>query len=49
MCIALQSRPGPRVEPSAFFTGSTARINTAEAWPSRSVTTFMQQWMPYTR
>ena len=49
MRIALHSRPGPRVERSMFFTGSTARINTAEACPSRSVTTFMQQCIPYTR
>ena len=27
-------------------TGSTARNSTAEAWPARSVTTFMQKYIP---
>ena len=42
MRMALQSNPGPRVLLPMFFTGSIARSSTAEPWPSRSVTTFMQ-------
>ena len=46
MPIALQRSAGPCVRASMFFTGSSARSSTAEAWPSSSVTTFMHQCMP---
>ncbi len=46
MAIARQRRPGPCVRPSKFFTGSSARIRTAAAFPFRSTTTFMHQYIP---
>ncbi|MFO0950617.1 MAG: hypothetical protein U0835_05585 [Isosphaeraceae bacterium] len=46
MPYALQSSPGPEVLPDRFSTGSTPRINTAEATPSAPVTAFRQLCIP---
>jgi hypothetical protein len=46
MPIAEHKSPGPEHLETIPETGSTARIKTAAPTPSRSVTTFMQWWMP---